>query len=225
MATLVFANPREDFQHYHGIAGPQARTTLGAPPDPATIHGFARVLSSRGGTSAVVNSHYTFPFDVQGDERGTVPLRCDARAAIGGQLRVIAGRLDRTKKVARDNSLMAWADAGLRVDVRLFEMPARQELLRLALDPERLSCATRDDSYFDTLRDDLAPLFSRRKQSQAQVATGRRYELTIYVDVFVSTYSFNADQTQFADTEDPEAKSRLDFDAPPEGVFVSLTLG
>ena len=90
---------------------------------------------------------------------------------------------------------------------------------------ERLSCATRDDSYFDTLRDDSAPLMSRRKQSQRPVAVGRQYELTIYVDLFVSTHSFNVDHAQFPNAEDPQAKSRLDFDGPqPNGIFASLTL-
>ena len=225
MATIVFASPREDFQHYHGIAGPLAGTKLGAPPDPATVHGFARVRSVRGGNSAVLTSHYTFPFEVQGDDRESVTLACDAWLRIGGQLRVQSGRRDRSQGNTPANALMAWADAGIRVNVQLFEMPARREILRLELNPGRLGCATHDAWHFDTIRDDDAPLLSRRKQSQAKVAVGRSYELTMYVDMFVSTYSFNADASQFPNTEDPEAKSRLDFDNAQEGgIFASLSL-
>jgi hypothetical protein len=225
MAMMVFAAPREDFQHYHGIAGPIARTKLGAPPDPATVHGFAHVLSVRGGNSAVVNSHYTFPFEVQGDEREPLTLTCKAWLKIGGQLRAAAGRYDPSQLPSEDNSLMAWADARIRVNVQLFEMPARREIVRLDLDPERLDCATKVGVYFDTIRDDFAPLVSRLKRSQAQVGVGRRYELTIYVDMVVSTYSFNADHAQFPNAEDPEAKSRLEFDNPQEGgIFASLAL-
>ena len=60
-------------------------------PTPPPVLGSAQVLSVRGGNSAVVNSHYTFPFEIQGDERQSLTLSCSAWIRIGGQLRAEAG--------------------------------------------------------------------------------------------------------------------------------------